>query len=89
VLVVTATLGAFPACSPMAGLSGLGEYQLTNQEMNDNDIEKIKNHWIETSNDDFKTMNELFKSKSYNWALFVGHISVAKGLTWSDPKNGR
>jgi len=25
-------------------------------------------------------MNELFKSKSYNWALFVGHISVEKLL---------
>ncbi len=25
-------------------------------------------------------MNGLFKSKSYNWALFVGHISVEKLL---------
>ena len=53
---------------------------MAKQEINDNDIEKIKNHWVETSNDDFKTMNELFKSKSYNWALFVGHISVEKLL---------
>jgi HEPN domain-containing protein len=43
-------------------------------------IDKIKNHWIVTSNDDFNTMNKLFKSKSYNWALFVGHISVEKLL---------
>ncbi len=51
------------------------------QETSDITIEKIKNHWIETSCDDFKTMNELFKSKSsYNWALFVGHISVEKLL---------
>ncbi len=48
--------------------------------MNHNDIEKIKNHWVETTNDDFETMNQLFKSKSYNWALFVGHISVEKLL---------
>lgn len=48
--------------------------------MKNSDIEKIKNHWIETSNDDFKTMDALFKSKSYNWALFVGHISVEKLL---------
>jgi len=48
--------------------------------MNDNDIEKTKNHWVETSDDDFKTMNELCKSKSYNWALFVGHISLEKLL---------
>lgn len=46
----------------------------------DLDIEKIKNHWIKTSEEDFKTMKKLFKSKSYNWALFVGHISVEKML---------
>jgi HEPN domain-containing protein len=33
-----------------------------------------------TSNDDFKTMNKLFESNVYNWALFVGHISVEKLL---------
>ena len=53
---------------------------MADQKTNDLDVEKIKNHWIETSNDDFKTMNELFKSKSYNWTLFVGHISVEKLL---------
>jgi HEPN domain-containing protein len=53
---------------------------LANQEPNDIDIERIKNHWIETSNDDFRTMNKLFKSKTYNWALFIGHISVEKLL---------
>ena len=53
---------------------------MQNRERNDIAVEKIKNHWIETSCDDFKTMNELFKSKSYNWALFVGHISVEKLL---------
>lgn len=53
---------------------------MANQETNDLDIEKIKNHWIKTSNDDFKVMNKLFKSETYNWALFVGHISVEKIL---------
>ena len=46
----------------------------------DFDIEKIVSHWQATSNDDFQTMNELYKSKSYNWALFLGHISVEKLL---------
>lgn len=46
----------------------------------DLDIELIKNHWISTSNDDFQTMNELFKAQSFNWALFLGHISVEKML---------
>lgn len=53
---------------------------MTKQEMNYEDLEKVKNHWVDTSNDDFETMNQLFKSKSYNWALFVGHISVEKLL---------
>ena len=48
--------------------------------MNHIDIKSIKNHWVESSFDDFKTMNNLCKSKSYNWALFVGHISVEKLL---------
>ncbi len=48
--------------------------------MNDINIEEIKKHWIKTSDDDFKTINNLFKSKSYNWALFVEHISVEKLL---------
>ncbi len=53
---------------------------MTIQESKSVDIEKIKNHWIDTSNDDFNTMEKLFKAKSYNWALFVGHISVEKIL---------
>lgn len=51
---------------------------MVNQQPNDIDVERIKYHWIETSNDDFRTMNKLFKSKTYNWALFIGHISVEK-----------
>jgi len=44
------------------------------------DKEKIVNHWIETSEADFQTMKTLFDSKSYNWSLFLGHISVEKLL---------
>ncbi|GAG67041.1 unnamed protein product [marine sediment metagenome] len=44
------------------------------------DVEKIVKHWIDTSEEDFKTMLSLFESKSYNWALFLGHISVEKLL---------
>ena len=53
---------------------------MANLKKNDFDIVKIINHWKVTSNDDFKTMNKLFKAKSYNWALFVGHISLEKLL---------
>jgi len=43
-------------------------------------IDKIFKHWIESSDEDFKTMNVLFDSKSYNWALFMGHICIEKLL---------
>lgn len=44
------------------------------------DVEKVVNHWIETSEDDFKTMLVLFETKSYSWSLFIGHISTEKLL---------
>jgi HEPN domain-containing protein len=44
------------------------------------DIDKIVNHWVETSDDDFNTMLTLFGSKSYHWALFMGHIAIEKLL---------
>lgn len=44
------------------------------------DFEKIANHWVETSDEDFQTMMKLFKEKSYSWSLFLGHISVEKLL---------
>ncbi len=43
-------------------------------------IEKIANHWIKTSDEDFDTMKLLFHSKKYTWALFLGHISTEKLL---------
>ncbi len=46
----------------------------------DIDVEKIVKHWVETSDDDFKTMLALYKSKSYGWSLFLGHISMEKLL---------
>jgi len=44
------------------------------------DIDKILRHWIETSDNDFNTMLALYDSKSFVWALFLGHISVEKLL---------
>ena len=44
------------------------------------DVDKIVQHWIETSDDDFNTMLLLFSSKSYHWALFMGHIALEKLL---------
>jgi HEPN domain-containing protein len=44
------------------------------------DIDKIVNHWIDTSENDFQTMLALYDSKSYGWSLFLGHISTEKLL---------
>ena len=44
------------------------------------DIDKIVRHWEETSDNDFNTMLILFRSKSYHWALFMGHIAIEKLL---------
>jgi len=49
--------------------------------MNFDKAEIIK-HLIDTAENDFKTMLVLYESKSYNWALFLGHISVEKLRKW-------
>jgi HEPN domain-containing protein len=46
----------------------------------DIDVDRIVEHWIETSDDDFQTMVALYDSRSYSWALFLGHISTEKLL---------
>ena len=42
------------------------------------DIEKIYNHWIMSSDKDFTTMENLYNSKDYHWALFIGHIVIER-----------
>ena len=42
------------------------------------DIEKIYNHWITVADKDFSTMMNLYNSKDYHWALFVGHIVIER-----------
>ena len=51
------------------------------KERRDNiDYEKSIKHWIESSDRDFQTMNNLFKSKDYSWSLFLGHLVIEKLL---------
>ncbi|MDZ7739615.1 MAG: HEPN domain-containing protein [Bacteroidales bacterium] len=42
--------------------------------------EKLINFWIESSDDDFDTMIDMFNSKRYSWSLFIGHLMVEKLL---------
>jgi HEPN domain-containing protein len=53
---------------------------MTKKEPPLDDIENIISHWVTTSDADFETMETLYKAKSYNWSLFVGHISIEKLL---------
>lgn len=40
--------------------------------------EEIIKYWIDASEIDFVAMNNLFKSKDYVWALFLGHLVIEK-----------
>jgi HEPN domain-containing protein len=47
---------------------------------NDFDKDKLSAYWIESSDKDYKTMLDLFDTKNYNWALFIGHLVIEKLL---------
>ena len=40
----------------------------------------LMNFWINSSNNDFETMNVLFSGGKYTWSLFVGHLVIEKLL---------
>jgi len=44
------------------------------------DIEKTQQYWIESSDSDFSTMLDLFNTKNFSWALFMGHLVIEKLL---------
>ena len=43
-------------------------------------IEKIVQHWLDSADDNRRTMTHLVASKDYSWALFLGHLVVEKTL---------
>ena len=45
-------------------------------------IDKVRiiYYWIESSENDFKTMNDLYQTKNNSWALFMGHLVIEKLL---------
>ena len=47
---------------------------------NEFDKERIINHWIESSDKDFKAMIDLYQTQNNNWALFMGHLVIEKLL---------
>ncbi len=41
-------------------------------------VEKVFSYWLSSSDEDYKVMLNLYESKNYAWALFIGHIVVEK-----------
>jgi HEPN domain-containing protein len=44
------------------------------------DKHKLFVYWIESSDDDYKTMLDLFDTNNYAWSLFMGHLVIEKLL---------
>ncbi|GHV34389.1 hypothetical protein FACS1894178_1790 [Bacteroidia bacterium] len=42
------------------------------------DIEKALNYWISSSDNNYEVMLGLYSNRHYDWALFLGHLSVEK-----------
>jgi HEPN domain-containing protein len=42
--------------------------------------EQIINHWIGSSDNDFKAMIDLYQTRNNSWALFMGHLVIEKLL---------
>ena len=40
--------------------------------------EKIVKYWLESSDDDFETMEIIYKAKRFSWSLFIGHLMLEK-----------
>ena len=41
---------------------------------------ELMTHWIESAENDYKTMKNLYKTNDYNWSLFIGHLVIEKFL---------
>lgn len=41
---------------------------------------EIMNYWIESANNDYKTMQILYENKQYSWSLFLAHLTIEKLL---------
>ena len=50
-------------------------------------IDKIVQHWIDASEKDFQTMQNLLRSGDYSWAMFLGHLVLEKLLKAHFVKN--
>jgi len=49
--------------------------------------EELIPYWIDSSDRDFKAMEDLLENKHYTWSLFVGHLVIEKLLKAHYMKN--
>jgi HEPN domain-containing protein len=42
------------------------------------DTNKLIEFWLDSSEKDFKTMMDLFRTNNNNWSLFMGHLVIEK-----------
>jgi len=49
--------------------------------------DKYIKYWMESSENDYDAMKNLYKSKNYNWCLFIGHLVIEKLLKGLYVKN--
>lgn len=44
------------------------------------DTQKLIKYWIESSDDDYDIMLDMYNAKRYSWSLFIGHLMIEKLL---------
>ena len=49
-----------------------------NADIKIKDVEKVYQYWLFSSDSDYEVLLNLFQSRNYNWALFLGHIVLEK-----------
>lgn len=49
--------------------------------------EEIIRYWHDSAEDNYQSMQNMFNSKEYVWALFVGHLCIEKLLKSCYVKN--
>lgn len=48
--------------------------------MDEPELNNTIDYWIQSSDQDYKTMTDLFETKNNHWSLFMGHLVIEKLL---------
>ena len=49
--------------------------------------EELVMYWVNSAEDNYKTMKNMFQSEDYTWCLFIGHLVIEKLLKGLYAKN--